>query len=125
MRLLKILLIVTLVLAFTFCSGKRYKTELSFANKLAKDGLWKEAYMRWQRVQTAGHDSAALHNNMAVALEQMGKPREAQKEYEQALKMAPGNQNITRNYDRLKRFLDIKKRRGKYGTKKKDKENEK
>ena len=61
--------------------------------------------MRWERAAAAGKESAALHNNMAVALEEMGKREEAEKEYQKALKLSPNNSRIKSNYERLKSFL--------------------
>lgn len=72
---------------------------------MAKQGLWKEAYMRWQKIAAGGKDSAKLHNNMAIALESMGKTDEAEKEYRKALEMDPKNAKIIANYDSLKTFL--------------------
>lgn len=72
---------------------------------MAKQGLWKEAYMRWQKVAASGQESAKVHNNMAIALESMGKTEEAEKEYRKALEMDPNNPRIKANYDSLKTFL--------------------
>lgn len=94
-----------IIVLLSFCSTKNTKAELDFANSLAKQGLWKEAYMRWQRVAANGKDNASVHNNMAIALESMGKTEEAEKEYQKALEMDPKNPRIKSNYDSLKTFL--------------------
>ncbi|HLP47268.1 MAG TPA: hypothetical protein VK469_15050, partial [Candidatus Kapabacteria bacterium] len=73
--------ILIIIILFSFCSTRKSKAELDFANAMAKQGLWKEAYMRWQKIAAAGKDNAKLHNNMAIALESMGKTDEAEKEY--------------------------------------------
>ncbi|MCX6581776.1 MAG: tetratricopeptide repeat protein [Candidatus Aminicenantes bacterium] len=101
----QIVCILTIIVLLSFCSGKNNKAELDFANAMAKQGLWKEAYMRWQRVAVSGKDNASLHNNMAIALESMGKTDEAEKEYQKALEMDPKNPRIKANYDSLKTFL--------------------
>lgn len=101
----QILCILTIIVLLSFCSTKNAKAELDFANSLAKQGLWKEAYMRWQRVAANGKDNASLHNNMAIALESMGKTEEAEKEYQKALEMDPKNPKIKANYESLKTFL--------------------
>jgi Flp pilus assembly protein TadD len=75
---------------------------------MAMRGLWKEAYFRWQKSLAREGESALLHNNMAVALEKMGKLAEAEKEYEKALKLAPGNNFINTNMKSLKRILEGK-----------------
>jgi Flp pilus assembly protein TadD len=97
-------------LVFSFCSSKtdKVKTEIDFANRMAMSGLWKEAYFRWQKALTEGGESALLHNNMAVALEEMGKFKEAEKEYEKALKLAPNSTFIKTNLKSLKRLLEGK-----------------
>ena len=97
--------IISAVLLLSFCSVRGGKSEFDFANRLAQQGLWKEAYLRWERVAAAGKESAALHNNMAIALEEMGKREEAEKEYQKALKLSPNNSRIKSNYERLKSFL--------------------
>lgn len=102
-----ILAILALVL-LNSCAGKRYGSEFEFANALAQKGLWKEAYFRWGRALEAGMNTAALHNNMAIALEEMGKPDEAEKEYKKALALAPNNEQIKRNLERFhKKGTDI------------------
>jgi Flp pilus assembly protein TadD len=107
------------VLFLSFCSAKVQKSELDFANDLAREGLWKEAYLRWQRVLDSGKETAAIHNNMAIALEQMGKRDEAGKEYKKALELAPNSARIKTNYERFKDFgsdkqeKEKKKKKGK------------
>ena len=102
--------IISAVLLLSFCSVRGGKSEFDFANRLAQQGLWKEAYLRWERVAAAGKESAALHNNMAIALEEMGKREEAEKEYQKALKLSPNNSRIKSNYERLKSFLKSKEK---------------
>jgi len=90
---------------------------------LAEDGLWKEAYYRWNKVLEAGRKDAVIYNNMAIALEEMGKFDEAEKTYQKALELAPNNQTIKTNYDRMKKFL--KKEKNDEGKKEKIPEKEK
>jgi len=80
------------------CAVNRYRSDFEFANKLAREGLWQEAYYRWQKAMTPGGGSAALHNNLAVALEALGRTADARREYELAIKLAPGNRQIQNNY---------------------------
>ena len=105
-----IFLLIIMSLAFSFCSSKtnKIKTEIDFANEMAMRGLWKEAYFRWQKSLSEGGESAILHNNMAIALEEMGKFKEAEKEYEKALKLAPNRTFIKTNLKSLKRMLEGK-----------------
>ncbi|MCP4217144.1 MAG: hypothetical protein GY765_21030 [bacterium] len=99
MRKLIFPLIVLMLLSF--CSVKTYKSQFQFANKLAEKDLWKEAHLRWQKLLDKGENTAAIHNNIAIALETMGKTEDAEKEYRIALKMAPNNSYIQSNLDRL------------------------
>ena len=92
-------------LFFYSCAGNKYNSEFDFANKLAKKGLWKEAQMRWQKILDSGQESASLHNNIAIAFEKMGKPKEAEKAYKKALALSPNSSKIKSNYDRLKKIL--------------------
>jgi Flp pilus assembly protein TadD len=85
------------------CVRHSYRSEFEFANKLAREGLWQEAYYRLQKVRATGDDSAALHNNMAVVLESMGRYDEAKGEYEIALKLDPGNEQIQGNFNKFKK----------------------
>jgi Flp pilus assembly protein TadD len=85
------------------CASQRYGSEFDFANKLAREGLWQEALFRLQKARAAGEDSAALHNNLAVVLEALGRTDEARREYELALKLAPANERIQGNLDKFKR----------------------
>ncbi|MCX6557305.1 MAG: hypothetical protein NTW95_07755 [Candidatus Aminicenantes bacterium] len=100
----KIIFLALCVVWIAGCAVNRYRSDFEFANKLATEGLWKEAYYRWQKVQAAkGGDSAALHNNMAVALESLDRAPEAEQEYQLAMRLAPGNSLIQGNYDRFKK----------------------
>jgi len=85
------------------CMVNRYHSDFEFANKLAAEGLWKEAYYRWQKTPTPKGGSAVLHNNMAVALESLNRFPEAEREYKQAMKLDPGNVYIKSNYDRFQK----------------------
>lgn len=103
----QIVCILTIIVLLSFCSSKNSRAELDFANAMAKQGLWKEAYMRWQKIEASGRGdgNAKLHNNMAIALESMGKTDEAEKEYRKALELDPNNPKIKANYESFKTFL--------------------
>jgi Flp pilus assembly protein TadD len=103
----KILIPILILTVIGACSTRKsvVNTELSFANKLAKEGLWKEAHYRWKRVLAEGKDTAALHNNIAIALEKMGRFEEAKAEYKKALAIAPNNPTIQGNLKKLMKYL--------------------
>jgi Flp pilus assembly protein TadD len=97
LRKIFVLLILTFLMAG--CAVNRYRSDFDFANKLAAEGLWKEAYFRLQKELPSKSSSAALHNNLAVALESLNRLPEAEQEYLQALKLDPRNSLIKSNYN--------------------------
>jgi Flp pilus assembly protein TadD len=99
----KIVFIVIAVLLMAGCVVNRYHSDFEFANRLVQEGLWQEAVFRLQKARADGNESAALHNNLAVALESLGRFEEAGHEYEAALKLAPGNEQIQSNFDKFKK----------------------
>ncbi|UCH95230.1 MAG: tetratricopeptide repeat protein [Candidatus Aminicenantes bacterium] len=109
MDTLKQIMIISLIVGICVlnaCSTKAVpKTEFEFGNHLARQGLWKEAYYRWNRALEQGKESAALYNNIAIALEEMGKFEEAEKAYQKALKLSPNNQTVQGNYNKFKKML--------------------
>lgn len=98
-----ICLTIGAVVFLAACAVNRYRSDFEFANKLAKEELWQEAYYRWQKALTTKGGTAALHNNMAVALESMGRKQEAEQEYQLAMKIDPNNVYIKSNYDRFQK----------------------
>jgi len=99
----KIMLLTLGVLLLAGCAVNSYRSEFEFAGKLAREGLWQEAYYRLQKARAAGNDTAALHNNLAVVLESLGRSDEAQREYELALKLDPANEQIQSNLSQFKK----------------------
>ena len=107
---MKVLSIFILIVAsLTCCSVKQFNSNMDFGNQMAMSGLWREAYFRWQKHLQEGNNSAAVHNNMAIALENMAKFKEAENEYLKALELDPGNRVIKDNYDQLKKVLKKRK----------------
>jgi len=98
----KIILMTMGVMFLAACAVNRYRSDFEFANRLAREGLWQEAIYRWQKAMTPDGGSAALHNNMAVALESLGRFAEAEREYAIALKLAPASAQIQSNFNRFK-----------------------
>jgi tetratricopeptide (TPR) repeat protein len=105
---LPILLLGLLCLGLISCSGTRPMSQLSIGAWAAEHDLWDEAIFRWTRVIQSSPNSAAAHNNLAVAYEKKGMTAEAGREYELALKLAPSNSYIKENYDRYKQTLETK-----------------
>ena len=95
-----------LLILITSCSRPQPQTQLQFGILAAQKGLWDEAIFRWKKVIQIDADSAAAHNNLAVAYEKKGLWEEAEKEYETALKIRPNDDSITSNYERFKSRLE-------------------
>jgi Tfp pilus assembly protein PilF len=92
-----------LIFSFSSCARNLADNELSFGIQAAKKDLWDEAIFRWKKVVLSDPNSAAAHNNLAVAYEKKGLWEEAKNEYEIALKLSPGNAHITANYQNFKK----------------------
>lgn len=72
----------------------------------ARAGSWDEAVVHWKSALAQNPDSAAAHNNLAIAYEKKGAWEEARKEYEAALRLDPGNAVIKDNYERFRARLE-------------------
>lgn len=98
-------LIFLLSLAFSFpgCSRQLLDNQIQFGIKAAQKALWDEAIFRWKKVIMSNPNSAAAHNNLAVAYEKKGLWDEAKKEYEIALRISPENEYIQSNYENFKK----------------------
>jgi len=96
-----ITLVIVMSLLASACSMPTLRTEMSFANKLAQEDLWQEACYRWEKQLAENPDSPAVLNNLAVAMEQLGRRDEAEKYYRKAIELAPKNTMIQRNFNRF------------------------
>jgi Tfp pilus assembly protein PilF len=94
--------ILYFVISFSSCARQLTDSQLLFGIQAAKQNLWDEAIFRWKKVVLSDPNSAAAHNNLAVAYEQKGLWKEAKNEYETALKLSPGNAHIKANYQNFK-----------------------
>jgi Tfp pilus assembly protein PilF len=102
-ELKKIIVLTISVVWLAGCAVNRYSSDFKFANKLAEEGLWKEAHYRLQKALAGNSGSPVLHNNLAVVLEGLSRFAEAELEYQQAMKLDPKNAYIKSNYDRFKK----------------------
>ncbi|MBN2199388.1 MAG: tetratricopeptide repeat protein [Candidatus Aminicenantes bacterium] len=98
------------------CAGPKRMSQVRFGVWAAEHDLWEEAVFRWGRALEADPDSPAARNNLAVAYERLGRPEDARREYERALKIAPDHPQIKANFERFKR--DAEADREKSGEKK-------
>lgn len=99
-------LIVSIFIFFSYCSRSLQRTQIKFGITAAQKELWEEAIFRWERALQVNPNSAAAHNNLAVAYEKKGLLEKAQEEYEKALKLSPNNKYIKANYEKLKKTLE-------------------
>jgi tetratricopeptide (TPR) repeat protein len=83
------------------CGGPGIKSQVEFGVWAAENELWEEAIFRWKKVLAQNPQSLAAHNNLAVAYEKRGLWDEARKEYEAALKLAPDNSWVKRNFKKF------------------------
>ncbi len=93
-----LLVLLLFVISFSSCARQLLDNQLLFGIQAARQDLWDEAIFRWKKVVLSDTNSAAAHNNLAVAYEKKGLWEEAKNEYEIALKLSPGNAHIKANY---------------------------
>jgi len=114
---LYLLVLLFLAISLASCARQLLDNQLLFGIQAAQKDLWDEAIFRWKKVILSNPESAAAHNNLAVAYEKKGLWEEAKIEYEIALKLSPGNTHIKSNYQ------DFKKNYEPFNEDKKDEKN--
>jgi Flp pilus assembly protein TadD len=87
------------------------KAQVDFGNKVAQNGLWKEAIYRFEKAAEIDPSYAAAWNNLGIGYEHEGRFDDARKAYEKALALDPKNVLIRQNYDLFKEINDRAKRR--------------
>ncbi len=95
--------ILSSILLFGACGSAVQRNQMKFGIRAAQSDLWDEAIFRWQKVLKASPESAAAHNNLAVAYEHKGLWDRAEQEYQHALKLDPENEYIQSNYKSFQR----------------------
>lgn len=94
------------------CSTRNYgkadraPSQLAFGVDMAKRGLWSEALFRFQQAGELDPGNAHVFNNMAVAAEAVGEFDQARELYDKALRLAPGDPAVKRNYARFVEFYN-------------------
>ncbi len=78
--------------------------QLAFGAKMAQRNLWNEALFRFRQAERLEPGNVRAMNNVAVALEAIGKFEDALAAYQRALKADPGNVELKRNYGRFVEF---------------------
>lgn len=92
---------------FIGCGSPYQRDQLDFGIKAAAMNMWDEAIFRWQKVIKEFPDSAAAHNNLAVAYEKKGLFEEAKKEYEIAIELSPDNERIQANWAKFQKNYEL------------------
>ena len=96
------ILLLPLFLVFTRCAAPVPQSQLHFGIHAAQRDLWDEAIFRWKKAVELQPESAAAHNNLAVAYEKKGLLEDAEKEYKIAIDLNAKNEYIKTNYERFK-----------------------
>lgn len=78
--------------------------QLEFGVEMAKRGLWNEALFRFNQAHDLDPSNPRILNNLAVAHEAVGQFEKALSIYQQAIKAAPGNAELKRNYAQFLEF---------------------
>lgn len=99
------LILIVLTIILSGCSQSYKSHQIQFGIFAAQNDLWDEAIFRWKKAIQLNPESAAAHNNLAVAYEKKGLLDEAEKEYETALKLNPKNSYIKANFENFKKNL--------------------
>ncbi len=106
----RLMLVLAAVLAAGGCAtspaaSKGADAQLALGVQAAERGYWQEALFRFRRAEAARPQDAETLNNVAVALEALGRYDEALNTYKKALQLAPRNAIIRRNYARFAEFF--------------------
>lgn len=115
MQKIKLLLKVgaTLVLASTISTGvafagnpnaKEASAEMKWGFKVARQGYWQEALMRFEHANELTPNQPRILNNVAVAQEANGLYELALLTYQEGLSLDPNNSALRRNYTRFQEF---------------------
>lgn len=100
------LLVLFALFSCAACARDLATTPLNTGVIAAGEDRWEEAVQNWKKALEQDPDSAAAHNNLAVAYEKRGALEEAGREYETALRLDPRNALIRVNYEAFKARLD-------------------
>lgn len=96
------------LLAAAACgSARREPTpeqELRYGARMGRQGYWREARFRFERVVAREPGNARAHNNLAVALEAGGEFAAAFDEYKKAVALDSADKSIHQNYTRFAEF---------------------
>jgi len=108
-RLIPVLAMALISLLAGACGGGNAEpatspAQLDFGVKMAQRGLWSEALFRFRQAERHDPGNARVLNNMAVAYEALGQFEKALEYYQDAIKAAPTDRDLKRNYSRFVEF---------------------
>jgi len=106
------LVLIALIFITANCTVYLPQSQLKFGVEAAQHGLWDEAIFRWKKAVEVEPNSAAAHNNLAVAYEAKGLFEKAEIEYRKALQLSPENENIQSNYQKFKKNINKNEKDG-------------
>ncbi len=90
--------------ASTHSDTGQARTELKAGVWAAEKNYWQEALFRFERAKTLAPDDPEVLNNLAVALEALGRYDEALAVYKQALQHSPKSITVKKNYAQFAEF---------------------
>lgn len=80
------------------------EVQLEFGTKVAMKGSWNEAVYRFERATKLDPSLSHAWNNLAVAMENLGRFDEAAAAYGKALELSPDDTRIKENHERFQEF---------------------
>ena len=99
-----ILLFSSSILLAKDATSKGVSEQLAFGSQMAQRGLWNEALFRFRQAEKLEPGNIRAMNDVAVALEAIGKFEDALAAYQRALKADPNSVELKRNYGRFVEF---------------------
>ncbi len=102
--ILGLALVVLAPLAVEAAKTPSASDQMKFGVQMARRGLWSEALFRFKAADRLEPNNAKTLNNMAVAYEAVGQFENALEYYKKALRAAPGNGDLKKNYARFVEF---------------------
>jgi len=99
-----ILLLSTSLLQAKDTASKAVSEQLAFGAQMAQRNLWNEALFRFRQAEKLEPGNVRAMNNVAVALEAIGKFEDALAAYQRALKADPNSVELKSNYGRFVEF---------------------
>ncbi len=85
-------------------NAKEASAEMKWGFKVAKQGYWQEALMRFEHANQLTPNQPRILNNVAVAQEANGLYEMALLTYQEGLSLDPNNNALRRNYMRFQEF---------------------